>query len=67
MDRWHLFNIISFILAEEVERLKQEMAHRDLTVAFDGTTWLCEGLVVVVCMVGDDWYIKKCLVRIKLS
>ena len=65
-DRRHLFDIISFILAEEVERLKQEMAHRDLSVAFDGTTRLCEALAVVVCMVGDDWYIKQRLVRIQL-
>ena len=65
-NRQHLFDIIPFILSEEEDRLNEELANRDLSVAFDGTTRLGEALAVVVQLINDDWSIQQRLIQLKL-
>ena len=61
MDRRHLFDYIPFILTEEEACLKNEIAEKDVSVAFDGTTRLGEALAVVARM-DDDWVIQQRLI-----
>ena len=46
---------VIFILTEEQTKIKGEIAGRDVPVLFDGTTRLEEAMVVVVCLVSDEW------------
>ena len=59
-----MFDYIPFILTEEVH-LKNEIAEKDVSVAFDGTTRLGEALAVVAQMV-DDRVIQENLIRVQL-
>ena len=56
-----MFDYIPFILTEEEARLKNEIAEKDVSVAFDDTTRLGEALAVVARMV-DDWVIQQRLI-----
>ena len=46
-DRSHMANL-PFILKEEQDRIKQEIAGRDVSVVFDGTTRLGEAMVILI-------------------
>lgn len=54
-DRWHMLDLVPFILKDEQEKLKDEISGRELSVIFDGTTRLGEAMAVLVRFVSDDW------------
>ena len=55
--RRYLFDLIPFILSEEIAQIITEISGKFLGVAFDGTTHTCEALTVVVRFVSDSWVI----------
>ena len=55
--------LVPFILYEEVASLKEEIADRCVSIVFDGTTHMCEAMVVVLRYVADDWKIKQNVAR----
>jgi len=56
---------IPFIRSQEMSLIKEEMARRNVSVIFDGTTHLGEALAIVVRFVAD-WEIKQRLIRLQL-
>ena len=65
-DSSHLSQHIPLILKQETERLKEEIATRDLGLIFDGSTRLGEAIVIIVRFVSDNWSIVQCLIRLDI-
>ena len=65
-DSSHLRQHISLILKQETERLKEEIATRDLGLIFDGSTRLGEAIVIIVRFVSDNWSIVQRLIRLDI-
>ena len=55
MDRWRMSDLVPFILSQEKENLKRDLAGKCLSIIFDGTTRLGEALAIVVHFVGPNW------------
>lgn len=52
-------------MREELNRLKQDITGKNLSIIFDGTTHVCEAFVVVLRYL-DDWEIKQNVCRLML-
>ena len=48
-----------FIMNEEISQIKQEIHGKHVSIVFDGTTNVCEAMVVVLCYVTTDWAILQ--------
>ena len=62
-DSSHLRELIPFILEHENCKFKKEISGKHLSIIFDGTTHVCEALVVVIRYM-DDWTINR---RVRMS
>ena len=62
----HLRQHIPLTLKQETERLKEEIATRDLGLVFDGSTRLGEAIVIIVRFVSDNWSIVQRLIRLDI-
>ena len=61
-----MFDLIPFILSEEVAQIKGKINGKFVGVVFDGTTHICEALAVVIRFISDSWVIEQCLIGIQL-
>ena len=50
----YMFDLIPFILNEEVAQIKSEINGKFVGVIFDGTTQFCEALAVVIRFISDS-------------
>ena len=66
-DSSHLRQHIPHILKQETERLKEEIATRDLGLIFDGSNRLGEAIVIIVRFVSDNWSIVQRLIRLDVQ
>ena len=57
-----MLDLISFVLREEQQRIKQEIS---VSVIFGGTSILGEALAVMLRFISDDWTTER-LVRVRL-
>ena len=65
--RHPMSDLIPFILSEEKHRVKDEIADKDVSVIFDGTSRLGEAVVVVIRFVSSDtWCVEQRIVRMQL-
>ena len=55
-----------YIQEKELTKLRKEIAGKELSVIFDGTTYLGEALAIVIQYVTDDWSIQQKLVRLQI-
>ena len=62
----NLRQLIPFILHEELTSIKREIKGRPISIIFDGTTHVCEAMVVVVRLIDDNWCIQQRLCRLML-
>ena len=62
----NLRQLLPFILRNEIGQLKRELAGKSVSIIFDGTTHVCEAMVVVLRYVTDDWAIKQSICRLML-
>ena len=62
----NLRQLIPFILHEEVTEMKREIEGRPISIIFDGTTHVCEAMVVVVRFMDDNWCIQQRVCRLML-
>ena len=65
-DSSNLYQLIPFLHEEEKATIKKEINERELSIIFDGTTYVCEALVIVVRFVNEHWMIQQRLVRLML-
>ena len=61
----NLRQLLPFILHEETNRLRKEIAGKHVSIIFDGTTHVCEAMVIVLRYV-DDWVINQSVCRLML-
>ena len=62
----YMFDLIPFILNEEVAQIKSEIKGKFVGVVFDGTIHICEALAVVIRFISDSWVIEQPLIGIQL-
>ena len=62
----YMFDLISFILNEEVAQIKSKINGKFIGAVFHGTTHICEALAVVIRFISDSWVIEQCLIGIQL-
>ena len=65
-DRRHMSDIVPFISSQEQALIKEELAGRDLSVIFDGTTRLGEAMAILVRFIDSNWQIQQRLIRFQL-
>lgn len=53
----HLSEMISIIHREEEAKLKSDIHERKVSVIFDGTTHVCEAMVIVLRFIDNQWSI----------
>ena len=58
--------LLPFVLRQETTRIKQALCGRPTSIIFDGTTHVCEALVIVVRYLTDNWVIKQEVCRLML-
>ena len=58
--------LILFILERELIDLRQSFEGKPVSVIFDGTTHVCEALVIVLRYVDDGWNIKQQVCQLML-
>ena len=56
--------MIDVINKEEKDKVKKEIAGRNVSVIFDGTTHVAEALNIILRFVSDDWKIEQRLVKL---
>ena len=61
-----MYDLVPFIVNEEVSRIKDEIQGKSLCVIFDGTTHVCEAFAIVVWFISDLWSIEQRLAKIQL-
>ena len=65
-DRRYMYDLVPFIVNEEVSRIKDEIQGKSLGIIFDGTTHVCEAFAIVVRFISDSRTIEQRLVKIQL-
>ncbi len=58
--------LLPFVLGRESDRVKAAIRGRPISIIFDGTTHVCEALVIVVRYLTDEWVIKQDVCRLML-
>ena len=65
-DRHFMSDHIPFILKEEEEFNRRELAGKCISVILDGTTHLGEAMAVVVRFVSSDWTVEQRLIKLQM-
>lgn len=66
MDCRHKFDLVPFIQKQEFSKLRKEIDAKEVSVIFDGITYLREALAIFIPYVTNDWVIKQNLVKIQI-
>ena len=61
----HMRELIPFIHKEQQCEIKREITNRQVAVIYDGTTHVCEAMVVILRYI-DEWVIRQRVVRMML-
>ena len=62
----NLRQLVPFVHAGEMSKLKSEISGKHISVCFDGTTHVAEAFVTVIRYVDDDWTVKQRVARLML-
>ena len=57
---------VPFILHEEMQKIKGEIDGRPVSIIFDGTTHVCEAMVIVLSFINEKWKIQQRVCRLML-
>ena len=47
-------------------KVKNDINGKCVSVIFDGTTHVCEAMVIVIHFIDDEWCIQQCVARLML-
>ena len=53
-------------MKEEHTSIKSDISGKNVSVIFDGTTHVCEAMVIVFRFVDDNWHLQERVVRLML-
>ena len=56
-DSTNLYQLIPFIRHEELANIMKEIDFKEVPIYFDGTTHVCEAIVVLLYFVNEPWNI----------
>ena len=62
----NLNQLIPFIHQQEQISVKNQINQQEISIIFDGTTHVCEALVILVHFVDENWHIEQRVVRLML-
>ena len=62
----NLRQLLPFILKEEIASVKEEISGKPVSITFDGTTHVCEAMVVLLRYMSSDLVIKQKVCRLML-
>ena len=62
----NLRQLVPFVHAGEMSKLKSEISGKHISVCYDGTTHVAEAFVTVIRYVDDDWAVKQRVARLML-
>lgn len=62
----NLYQLLPFILHEDITKLKSEIQGRPISIIIDGTNHVCEAMVIVLRFIDDQWNIQQRVGRLKL-
>ena len=65
-DSSNLCELIPFVRKQEQDSLVEEIKGRLVSVVFDGTTHICEALVILLRYVDEQWNIKQRAIQLML-
>ena len=63
---FYLSQLVPFIHQQEQISVKNQIDQKEISIIFDGTTHVCEALVILVRFVDEKWNIQQCLVKLML-
>ena len=63
----HISELIPVLHAREIAHVKTAIAGKHISIIFDGTTKVCEAMVIIVRSVDDDFTISQHLARLMLA
>ena len=58
-DKSNLFDLVPFLHQQEQTQLQEKIKGKNVSVTFDGTSWLREALAIVIWCITDDWKIQQ--------
>jgi hypothetical protein len=58
--------MIPFIRSQEEEKLQDNINGKFVSIIFDGTTHVCEAMVIVIRFIDEEWHIKQRVARLML-
>ena len=58
--------LVPFILSEEMNKLKQEISGKNVSIIFDGTTRVTEAFVLILRFVSDNWELQQKVTSFRL-
>lgn len=62
----HLRELLPFIHEQEKHTIQREIKGKQVSVIFDGTTHVCEAMVIVLRFLDEKWEIQQRVVRLML-
>ena len=62
----NLSQLVPFIHQQEQISVKNKINQQEISIIFDGTTHVCEALVILVCFVDEKWNIQQRVVKLML-
>lgn len=62
----NLCQLLPFILHDEMEKLKGKIQGHPVSITFDGTTHVCEAMVILLHFIDDQWTIQQRVCSLKL-
>lgn len=62
----HLGELIPIIQRQQEEKLMDELSDKNVSIIFDGTTHICEALVIIVRYIDEQWQIQQRIIRLKM-
>ena len=58
--------LIPFVYQQEAKKVMDEINQKPVSVIFDGTTHVCEAMVIVLRYVDETWTIQQCVANLLL-
>ena len=62
----HLAEMIPIVRQQQAEKIVADIQGKHISVVFDGTTHVCEAMVIIVRFIDNYWCIKQYVVKIML-
>lgn len=63
----HLGDLIPCVQNEEKKKIQSAIAGRQVSVIFDGTTKVCEAMVIILRFIDDSWNVNQRVIHFNVT